>query len=83
MIERVEGKAGAVETPIGALPREQDLHLDGVALSGEARDTLFGFDRAGWAAEFDGIGEYLRSYGPRMPQALHDEQARIRAALEG
>jgi len=83
MLRRAEGEAGAVETPIGALPRIEDLNLDGVALSDEARDVLFGFDRDGWRAEFDGIGTYLDEYGPRMPQALRDEQARIRAALEG
>jgi phosphoenolpyruvate carboxykinase (GTP) len=81
MIERVEGRADAQQTPIGALPREVDLKLDGVALSPEAREKLFGFDRAGWRTEFDGIGDYLREYGPRMPQALHDEQRRIAAML--
>jgi phosphoenolpyruvate carboxykinase (GTP) len=81
MIKRAEGEAGAVETPIGNLPKEGELNLDGVALSDEARAKLFGFDRAGWQAEFAGIGEYLAEYGPRMPQALKDEQQRIAAAL--
>lgn len=82
MIGRVKGEAGAAETPIGHLPKASDLNLDGVALSEEAHAKLFGFDRAGWSAEFDSIGEYLREYGPRMPQALHDEQKRIAAALK-
>jgi phosphoenolpyruvate carboxykinase (GTP) len=81
MIERVEGRADAVQTPIGALPREVDLKLDGVELSDEARAKLFGFDRAGWRTEVASIGDYLREYGPRMPQALHDEQRRIAAML--
>ncbi|HET6435226.1 MAG TPA: phosphoenolpyruvate carboxykinase (GTP) [Xanthomonadaceae bacterium] len=83
MIKRAEGEVGAVETPIGNLPRAGDLNLDGVALSEEARAKLFGFDRAGWQAEFAGIGEYLAEYGARMPQALKDEQQRIAAALAG
>ena len=83
MLRRADGTVGAVETPIGALPRAEDLNLDGVALSDEARALLFGFDRDGWRAEFDSIGAFLDEYGPRMPQALRDEQARIRAALEG
>ncbi|WP_246109206.1 phosphoenolpyruvate carboxykinase (GTP) [Vulcaniibacterium gelatinicum] len=81
MLRRVEGSVGAVETPIGALPRPEDLNLDGVALSEEARAKLFGFDRDGWRAEFASIGEYLEGYGPRMPQALKDEQRRIAAEL--
>ena len=81
MIKRVEGKAGAVETPIGALPKVDEINLDGVALSDEARARLFGFERDGWRAEFDSIGSYLDEYGPRMPQALKDEQQRIADAL--
>ncbi|HET8819568.1 MAG TPA: phosphoenolpyruvate carboxykinase (GTP) [Xanthomonadaceae bacterium] len=81
MINRVEGTAGAVETPIGLLPEPGDLNLDGVALSDEARTKLFGFEPEGWRAEFASIGEYLESYGPRMPQALLDEQRRIAATL--
>jgi phosphoenolpyruvate carboxykinase (GTP) len=81
MIKRVEGRAGAVETPIGALPKVDEINLAGVALSDEARERLFGFERDGWRAEFESIGSYLGEYGPRMPQALKDEQRRIAGAL--
>ncbi|WP_343064159.1 phosphoenolpyruvate carboxykinase (GTP) [Marilutibacter penaei] len=83
MIGRVKGEAGGIETPIGTLPRVDDLNLDGVELSDEACAKLFGFEQAGWQAEFESIGEYLDSYGPRMPQALKDEQQRIAARLAG
>ncbi len=83
MIGRVEGTAGAEATPIGALPTTGDLNLDGVSLTDEARELLFGFDRDGWQAEFASIGEYLEEYGERMPAALKAEQARIAAALAG
>ena len=82
MIGRVKGTAGAVETPIGNLPTASDLNLEGVALSAEAVEKLFGFERAGWQEEFASIGEYLEEYEPRMPQALKDEQRRIAALLQ-
>ena len=82
MIGRVEGTAGAVDTPIGLLPREHDLDLRGLDLDDEARALLFGFDRHAWQAEFAGIGAYLEDYGPRMPTALRLEQRRIAQALE-
>jgi phosphoenolpyruvate carboxykinase (GTP) len=81
MIQRVKGEAASVETPIGHLPAQGELNLDGIALGEEARAKLFGFDQAGWQAEFASIGEYLDEYGPRMPQALKDEQQRIAKAL--
>jgi len=81
MIKRVDGEAGAVETPIGYLPSADDLNTNGITLGEEAKAKLFGFDESGWRAEFESIGEYLDEYGPRMPQALHDEQQRIAKSL--
>ncbi|HEY1140592.1 MAG TPA: phosphoenolpyruvate carboxykinase (GTP) [Lysobacter sp.] len=83
MIRRVKGEAAAQETPIGNLPRAEDLNLGEIKLNDEAKAKLFGFDRSGWQAEFASIGEYLHEYGPRMPQALHDEQRRIADSLAG
>jgi len=81
MIKRVEGQADAVETPIGHLPRPADLNLEGVALSQEAEAKLFGFDRDGWRAEVESIGDYLEEFGERMPAVLKEEQAHIADAL--
>jgi phosphoenolpyruvate carboxykinase (GTP) len=81
MIGRVEGRADAAETPIGYLPADSDLNLEGIDLSDEARAVLFGFDREGWKAELDSIGEYLEEYGPRMPEALTRESRRISTVL--
>ncbi|HEV8695561.1 MAG TPA: phosphoenolpyruvate carboxykinase (GTP) [Lysobacter sp.] len=81
MIKRVQGEAGAVETPIGNLPSIDDINVNGVTLSDEGKSKLFGFDQDGWRAELASIGEFLDEYGSRMPQALKDEQQRIAAAL--
>ncbi|AXA83396.1 phosphoenolpyruvate carboxykinase (GTP) [Lysobacter oculi] len=82
MLKRVAGEAGSIETPIGHLPKLDDINLDGVTLTDEAREKLFGYDRDGWRQEFAGIGEYLDEYGPRMPEALKAEQERIFSALK-
>ena len=81
ILARCHGKAGAVDTPIGELPQREDLNLAGLELSPAALDTLLGVDQAGWAKEVAGIGDYLTSFGERMPAALHAEQARVAAAL--
>lgn len=79
---RVEGKVGAIETPIGALPKVEEINLDGLVLSEDDHRVLFDYDRDGWREEFAGIGTYLDGYGARMPQALKDEQQRISSKLE-
>ena len=83
MIARVEGKAQGVATPIGTLPARHELRMDGLAIDGAALDELLHVDQEGWQAEVGAIGDYLREFGPRMPQQLHDELRRVGDALAG
>ncbi len=81
MLKRVTGQAGAVETPVGNLPKAADLNTDGLDLDAATLEQLISIDRAGWKAEMESIGEYLDSYGERTPHALKAERARIAAQL--
>ena len=83
ILRRVEGRADAVETPIGNLPSPGDLDVDGLALAPDALAQLLQVDRDGWYDEMEAVGEYLAGYGGRVPQALLDEQQRIGAQLAG
>jgi phosphoenolpyruvate carboxykinase (GTP) len=83
MIGRVEGHAGAQDTPIGALPGVGDINLDGVQLGDEARGALFSVDAAGWRKECESIRGYLESFGSRLPASLVEELDRTAAALDG
>ncbi len=81
ILGRCEGTAQAQQTPIGAVPRREDLNLDGLAMSDAAVSQLLAVDRDGWRREFEAIGEYLDEYGSRTPAALRAERERIAAAL--
>ena len=83
IINRVNGDASAIATPIGSLPQAEDLNLNGLALSEEAVKTLFDFDREGWAREFESIGEYLEEYADRLPAELRSLQQAIAEQLNG
>ncbi len=82
IIGRCKGATGANETPIGFVPRDEDLNLDGLDLSANALANLIEVDRAGWKQELAGIGEYLDTFGQRTPQALREQQQRVAAALD-
>jgi phosphoenolpyruvate carboxykinase (GTP) len=82
MIGRISGEAHAVDTPIGFLPRTADLDVSGLDLSPEAVHALFDLDLPGWQAELSAVSEYLDELGPRVPQALREECARVTVALE-
>lgn len=81
IVARCEGKAGALETPIGNLPRADDLNLDGLDLADSALDALLAIDSAGWRDEINDIGTYLESFGERTPAKLREEQQRVAKAL--
>jgi phosphoenolpyruvate carboxykinase (GTP) len=82
MIARVEGKARGVATPIGTLPATGELKLDGLDLPREALAELIDIDHVGWQAELHAIGEYLDSFGDRLPARLRQEQQRVHQALQ-
>ncbi|MGL6290089.1 MAG: phosphoenolpyruvate carboxykinase (GTP) [Silanimonas sp.] len=82
MLKRCDGKAGALETPVGLFPKREEMNLEGLKLSDEAREVLFDYDREGWQAEMASIGEYLAEFGPRLPAALEAERQRVAKALE-
>jgi phosphoenolpyruvate carboxykinase (GTP) len=81
MLKRVEGRAGAHETPIGNLPKASDLNIDGLALDGAVLEQLLRVDRDGWYEEMEAIGDYLAGYGDQAPTALESEQRKIVATL--
>lgn len=81
MLKRVTGQAGASETPVGNLPRREDIDTTGLDLPAADLDALLAVDVDGWREELRLIGEYLEGFGPRMPAALKQEQARVAAAL--
>jgi phosphoenolpyruvate carboxykinase (GTP) len=81
MIARVEGKARGIETPLGIVPASGELKLDGLDLPRETVAELLNIDHVGWQTELHAIGEYLDSFGQRLPASLRKEQRRIAQAL--
>ncbi len=82
IIDRCDGKVGALETPIGLLPTKRDLDLEGLAIDDRALDQLIEVDAAAWRAEVDDIGSYLDSFGSHTPAALKAERQRIVDAFD-
>ena len=76
IIKRCEGKADAVETPIGYLPRLEDINLEGLDMDMETLKKILTVDNEKWTAETKEIEEYYKIFGDKLP-------AELRAELEG
>jgi phosphoenolpyruvate carboxykinase (GTP) len=75
MCERVEGKVGAVETPVGYVPLKSDLDVSGLKVSDADVAELLRIDLDGWKSEVPEIEAYLHTAGSRLP-------ARMKAQLD-
>jgi len=73
MCERVDGKAGAVETPIGLMPKEGDLDLTGLAISAADLKELLRVDANAWKAEISDVEKHFGQFGDRLPERLRKQ----------
>jgi phosphoenolpyruvate carboxykinase (GTP) len=81
IIDRCDGKVDAVDTPVGYLPMAGDIDIEGLDIDAETMFALTTIDTQQWQMEIDDIGEYLESYGDRLPDELRAEQQNVAAAL--
>jgi len=82
ILERVEGRARAAETPIGLVPAPGALTLDGLDTSVAAMDELLRVDPAAWAAEWTGIGDFFERFGARLPAEIRGEHDALGRRLQ-
>ena len=68
--QRCAEKVSGVETPIGVLPGEGELDLEGLDLGAGAIDTLTSVDVEGWLSEIPKIREFYAGFGDQMPEDL-------------
>ncbi|MBO5274372.1 MAG: phosphoenolpyruvate carboxykinase (GTP), partial [Clostridia bacterium] len=82
ILARCEGKVDAVETPIGFVPKAEDIDIEG--LDGVTIDTireLLTVDKESWLEDVANIREFYAMVGDRVPAELYDELAALEARL--
>lgn len=83
IVDRCDGKADAVESPIGYLPVADQIDLSGIEDEVSADDIkeLLNVDKALWVEEAKGIHEFYAKFGDRMPAKLTEELANLEKRL--
>ena len=81
IIKRCEGKADANETPIGFVPKAQDINLEGLDFSVEQLEDILSVDKELWKTETQGIEEFYGKFGDRLPQELRNQLNTLKAKL--
>ena len=80
-VERLEGKAAAVETPIGYVPTADDLDLSGLDASKEDIESALEFNPDEWRAEAPLIEEWFEKIGEKLPTLLRAELDALKTRL--
>ena len=83
ILARCAGEVDAVETPIGYVPKPEDINIEG--LDGVTVDTiknLLTIDKNSWLEDVENIKAFYKQVGDRVPQEMYDEQATLEANLK-
>lgn len=70
MLKRIAGEVDAVETPIGFVPKAEDINLEGIDFSRETLADILKVDKDAWKKEAEGIKEFYETFGDRLPAEL-------------
>lgn len=81
VFNRVDGKADAVETPIGFVPTKDALNTDGLDITDEQLDLLLTVDPEAVKAELPQVEAHLAQFGERLPAAITAQLDELKARL--
>jgi phosphoenolpyruvate carboxykinase (GTP) len=73
MCQRVAGEIGARETPIGYMPHDGELDMQGLDIPAEDLAELMEVDRNALRREMAEAAEYLAGFGDKVPSRLIDQ----------
>jgi len=82
VIARAHGEIGAVETPIGFLPRPEDIDTRGIKVPPGVLKELLTVEREGWLQAAANQREFFGKFGDRMPREIWQENETLTRRLQ-
>lgn len=81
ILKRCEETVDADETAIGYVPKPEDINLEGCGVDKETLKGLLNVDTETWKKEAEGIKEFYKKFGDKLPKELEDELAALESRL--
>lgn len=81
MCDRLEGKAGAIRTPVGYVPAMEDIDLIGLDWPMERVEEVLKVDAPTWQPEIPDISKFFSQFGERLPARLTAQLDALAARL--
>ena len=73
ILDRVNNDVDARETPIGYIPRLENLNLSGLSVPKEKLNKLFEVNLGEWKDELEDIKKFLRQFDENLPEEIWQE----------
>ena len=82
ILDRCEGKVDAIETPIGFVPKAEDIDIEGLEdVTVDTIRDLLTVDNKSWLEDIENIKEFYKLVGDRVPAELYEELAALEERL--
>src|SRR5215469_8486652 len=82
VVDRVKGRVDADRTPIGLVPRKEDINLAGLEIAPDQLRQATAIDAGEWLAELNQIEEYFKQLGADAITGFADRIRSARAELQ-
>jgi len=79
---RCDGEGETVETPIGLVPAEGEITLDGLDVSDEQMRELLRVDADGVREQLPQVEEFLAQFGDRLPAEIGEQLEALKRRLD-
>ena len=81
ILKRCEETVDADETAIGYVPKPEDINLEGCGVDKETLKGLLNVDTETWKKEAEGIKEFYKKFGDKLPKELEEELSALESRL--
>ncbi|MCR4683337.1 MAG: phosphoenolpyruvate carboxykinase (GTP) [Clostridiales bacterium] len=82
ILKRCAGEIDADLSPIGYLPKPEDINIEGLDIGTDTVKELLSVDRASWLEDIGNIRDFYALVGDRVPAELHKELNQLEARLK-
>ncbi len=84
ILKRIDGEADAVETPIGFVPKAEDINIEGLDIDLDTVKGLLSIDKDAWLEDCEGIKAFYSKFDEdgTLPKALADMEKELEAKLK-
>ena len=83
IVDRLEGKVDVIDSPIGLLPKPEDIDVSGLDMPADDVAKAVAYDPEAWKKELPLIEEWMDKFGDKLPAEIKAEFDKVKAAVAG